>query len=198
MTGFASVEYSSVGVRFRTQGICANSVRQHEKLIGRHPTGPSFGIRPPSSLSSRPLELPASITGDCILKFEMPIRFILSRRKRFTIFIFQGALAKKPYNPILGETFYCSWKVPCTSNSHKPSTNSHIEHCSTASDDEKVTFVAEQVSHHPPSEYIVVRLSSNKQRKRIHYIFLKEMVVFKHLIDRDNVVKQNYRFSTHL
>ena len=71
--------------------------------------------------------------------------------------MFQGALAKKPYNPILGETFHCSWKVPCTSKPHKPSTNSHIENATTATDDGKVTFVAEQVSHHPPSEYESLR-----------------------------------------
>lgn len=64
----------------------------------------------------------------------------------------QGALAKKPYNPILGETFHCSWKVPCTANPKHTSGNSVIDHTTTASDDGKVTFVAEQVSHHPPSE----------------------------------------------
>ena len=32
----------------------------------------------------------------------------------------QGSIAKKPYNPIIGETFYCSWRVPskqCTRDS---------------------------------------------------------------------------------
>ncbi|XP_048216979.1 oxysterol-binding protein-related protein 5 isoform X2 [Perognathus longimembris pacificus] len=37
---------------------------------------------------------------------------------------------KKPYNPILGETFRCCW--------HHPQTNSHT------------FYIAEQVSHHPP------------------------------------------------
>ena len=69
----------------------------------------------------------------------------------FAVFCFQGALAKKPYNPILGETFHCSWKVPGSNPKHA-ATNSHIDHSSTASDDGKVTFVAEQVSHHPPSK----------------------------------------------
>ena len=40
---------------------------------------------------------------------------------------FQGL--KKPYNPILGETFRCFWLHPNGTRSH---------------------FVAEQVSHHPP------------------------------------------------
>lgn len=62
----------------------------------------------------------------------------------------KGSLAKKPYNPILGETFHCSWKVPMSSNAKQPSTNSHIDHSSTVSDDGRVSFVAEQLSHHPP------------------------------------------------
>ena len=42
-----------------------------------------------------------------------------------------GSSAKKPYNPVIGETFCCSWKVPS-------GTEQHI-----------VRFTAEQVSHHP-------------------------------------------------
>jgi len=38
------------------------------------------------------------------------------------------SIAKKPYNPIIGETFHCSWKVR----------------------DDIVRYTAEQVSHHPP------------------------------------------------
>lgn len=49
----------------------------------------------------------------------------------------KGAIAKKPYNPILGETFHCSWQVPKSGPAAQPS-------CYT------VRFVAEQVSHHPP------------------------------------------------
>lgn len=68
----------------------------------------------------------------------------------------KGAVAKKPYNPILGETFHCSWEVP--KNKVKPCRT----HCAvvqaketnTAQGSEnefyKVRFVAEQVSHHPP------------------------------------------------
>lgn len=40
----------------------------------------------------------------------------------------QGIYGVKPYNPILGEQFYCYWK-------HR---------------DSKTEFHAEQVSHHPP------------------------------------------------
>ncbi|KAK2815422.1 hypothetical protein Q5P01_025889 [Channa striata] len=48
----------------------------------------------------------------------------------------KGAVAKKPYNPILGENFHCSWRADGTSRKN--------------SDCYCVRFVAEQVSHHPP------------------------------------------------
>lgn len=64
----------------------------------------------------------------------------------------KAAVAKKPYNPILGEIFRCYWDVP---NSTEDPTASAVEDgpvpwCST----EQLTFIAEQVSHHPPSTYI--------------------------------------------
>nr|XP_061789683.1 oxysterol-binding protein-related protein 11 [Nerophis lumbriciformis] len=82
----------------------------------------------------------------------------------------KGAVAKKPYNPILGETFHCSWRVPrdrvrslrstsCASPKSAASftsTNSNssqrgADSCSgLKSDCYQVRFVAEQVSHHPP------------------------------------------------
>ncbi|XP_037330935.2 oxysterol-binding protein-related protein 10 isoform X2 [Pungitius pungitius] len=62
----------------------------------------------------------------------------------------KGAVAKKPYNPVLGETFHCSWQVP--RDKVRPPVR-----CSQGSsgDDSpaqcyRVRFVAEQVSHHPP------------------------------------------------
>ncbi|KAM9352860.1 oxysterol-binding protein-related protein 10-like [Symphorus nematophorus] len=81
----------------------------------------------------------------------------------------KGAVAKKPYNPILGENFHCSWYVPrdrvrplrtttCTGPSTAPTATtmpgspqrgmdgSRKRH----SDCYRVRFVAEQVSHHPP------------------------------------------------
>lgn len=45
-----------------------------------------------------------------------------------------GSIAKKPYNPIIGETFACSWLVP--ENESRGSW--------------RVRYCAEQVSHHPP------------------------------------------------
>ncbi|XP_004640756.1 oxysterol-binding protein-related protein 11 isoform X1 [Octodon degus] len=58
----------------------------------------------------------------------------------------KGAIAKKPYNPILGETFHCSWQVPKSGPGAQPGAPPPEEPtgCYT------VRFVAEQVSHHPP------------------------------------------------
>uniref|UniRef100_A0A8C5DLF1 Oxysterol-binding protein n=1 Tax=Gouania willdenowi TaxID=441366 RepID=A0A8C5DLF1_GOUWI len=52
----------------------------------------------------------------------------------------RGAVAKKPYNPVIGETFHCSWRVPRDSAPSQDSTP----------DPYTLRFVAEQVSHHPP------------------------------------------------
>lgn len=81
----------------------------------------------------------------------------------------KGAVAKKPYNPILGENFHCSWYVPRDHVRPLRTTNcaGHPAPTSTAtisgssqrgtdgssrrnSDCYCVRFVAEQVSHHPP------------------------------------------------
>lgn len=103
----------------------------------------------------------------------------------------KGSVAKKPYNPILGEVFFCHWDLPC--KTEEPSTNvvsealslslclivpffqAPIQSISCAvfcfqssspapvqdtlsdgpvpwSSPNNVSFVAEQVSHHPPSE----------------------------------------------
>ncbi|XP_033980108.1 oxysterol-binding protein-related protein 10 isoform X2 [Trematomus bernacchii] len=74
----------------------------------------------------------------------------------------KGAVAKKPYNPVLGETFHCSWEVPrdkvkplVRSNqgsSWEPSrgSNNTQQGADSPADCYTVRFVAEQVSHHPP------------------------------------------------
>ncbi|XP_068567348.1 oxysterol-binding protein-related protein 10-like isoform X2 [Cebidichthys violaceus] len=74
----------------------------------------------------------------------------------------KGAVAKKPYNPVLGETFHCSWDVPrdkvkplVRSNqgsSWEPSRapNNTQQGDNSPEDCYRVRFVAEQVSHHPP------------------------------------------------
>ncbi|XP_059195876.1 oxysterol-binding protein-related protein 10 [Centropristis striata] len=82
----------------------------------------------------------------------------------------KGAVAKKPYNPILGENFHCSWYVPrdhvrplrttsCTGPHSAPTATSTIPGSPQRgtdgssrrhSDCYRVRFVAEQLSHHPP------------------------------------------------
>ncbi|XP_022099491.1 oxysterol-binding protein-related protein 11-like [Acanthaster planci] len=63
----------------------------------------------------------------------------------------KGSIAKKPYNPIIGETFHCSWELPSDSGPSDGLTeNSHV------------TFVAEQVSHHPPVSAFYVECPSKK------------------------------------
>ncbi|XP_077125081.1 oxysterol-binding protein-related protein 10 isoform X2 [Ranitomeya variabilis] len=68
----------------------------------------------------------------------------------------KGAVAKKPYNPIIGETFHCSWNVPKNKvkpfRTHDSSVQTKETNTAQGSENEsyKVRFVAEQVSHHPP------------------------------------------------
>ncbi|KAG9476117.1 hypothetical protein GDO78_002939 [Eleutherodactylus coqui] len=68
----------------------------------------------------------------------------------------KGAVAKKPYNPIIGETFHCSWDVPKNKvkpcRTHCASVQAKETNTAQGSENEsyKVRFVAEQVSHHPP------------------------------------------------
>uniref|UniRef100_A0A3B4Z9I3 Oxysterol-binding protein n=1 Tax=Stegastes partitus TaxID=144197 RepID=A0A3B4Z9I3_9TELE len=74
----------------------------------------------------------------------------------------KGAVAKKPYNPVLGETFHCSWEVPrdkvkplVRSNQGSSREPSRGPNNAQQGDDSpggcyRVRFVAEQVSHHPP------------------------------------------------
>ncbi|KAG9466972.1 hypothetical protein GDO78_015815 [Eleutherodactylus coqui] len=67
----------------------------------------------------------------------------------------KGALAKKPYNPIIGETFHCSWRVPkdhvqAPQTSETSQDQTPPQEDTTDKDCYTVRFVAEQVSHHPP------------------------------------------------
>uniref|UniRef100_A0A8D1FHT8 Oxysterol-binding protein n=1 Tax=Sus scrofa TaxID=9823 RepID=A0A8D1FHT8_PIG len=59
----------------------------------------------------------------------------------------KGSVAKKPYNPILGEIFQCHWTLPNdTEENAELVSEGPVPWVSKNS----VTFVAEQVSHHPP------------------------------------------------
>ncbi|XP_075216098.1 oxysterol-binding protein-related protein 9 isoform X2 [Lycorma delicatula] len=60
----------------------------------------------------------------------------------------KSSVAKKPYNPVLGEIFQCYWNVP-EDESHTPQplvSDGPVPWCHR----DQLTFIAEQVSHHPP------------------------------------------------
>lgn len=61
----------------------------------------------------------------------------------------KSSVAKKPYNPILGEIFQCYWDIPGLEPSPdhlEPVSDGPVPWCTP----NQLTFVAEQVSHHPP------------------------------------------------
>lgn len=58
----------------------------------------------------------------------------------------KSSVAKKPYNPILGEIFKCYWDIPGTTGSTEKATDGPIPWATKG----QLAFVAEQVSHHPP------------------------------------------------
>lgn len=66
----------------------------------------------------------------------------------------KSSVAKKPYNPVLGETFKCHWDVP----NYRSPAGKDEEACRELQASGPVpwaassalTFSAEQVSHHPP------------------------------------------------
>ncbi|KAL3098270.1 hypothetical protein niasHT_021230 [Heterodera trifolii] len=58
----------------------------------------------------------------------------------------KSGVAKKPYNPILGETFRCRWTLPDEPLTTEQTTGGPFP----GSASNQLTFIAEQVSHHPP------------------------------------------------
>ncbi|XP_039437212.1 oxysterol-binding protein-related protein 9 isoform X1 [Culex pipiens pallens] len=62
----------------------------------------------------------------------------------------KSSVAKKPYNPILGEIFQCHWDTPDMptgdDNSNIEVKEGPVPWCRK----DQLTFIAEQVSHHPP------------------------------------------------
>jgi len=72
----------------------------------------------------------------------------------------KSSVAKKPYNPILGEVFYCHWDVPGFPPETEPLvTDGPVPWCTR----NQLTFIAEQVSHHPPSKLKLSHISSDSQ-----------------------------------
>lgn len=60
----------------------------------------------------------------------------------------KSAVAKKPYNPILGEVFQCHWDLPNFEKDPTAVNDGPVPWCRR----DQLTFVAEQVCHHPPSK----------------------------------------------
>nr|XP_032821793.1 oxysterol-binding protein-related protein 9-like [Petromyzon marinus] len=62
-----------------------------------------------------------------------------------------GSIAKKPYNPVLGETFRCYWELP-RSPRRSPGSSPVVVPDGPVpwATRDQVAYVAEQVSHHPP------------------------------------------------
>uniref|UniRef100_A0A8C5FD65 Oxysterol-binding protein n=1 Tax=Gadus morhua TaxID=8049 RepID=A0A8C5FD65_GADMO len=73
----------------------------------------------------------------------------------------KGSVAKKPYNPILGEVFYCHWDMP---NETEPLSDGPLPWVSP----NNVSFVAEQVSHHPPISAFYAECSGKKIQFNAH------------------------------
>lgn len=70
----------------------------------------------------------------------------------------KSAVAKKPYNPILGEIFRCHWSLPQVADSEPSVPNIPIPWCSQ----NDIIFLAEQVSHHPPISAFYVECGAKK------------------------------------
>ncbi|CAH8855087.1 unnamed protein product [Trichobilharzia szidati] len=64
-------------------------------------------------------------------------------------------IAKKPYNPIIGETFHCSWLIPAGDNLNNGCSllEPYKDKCKTSHSNNSpiiIRYCAEQVSHQPP------------------------------------------------
>uniref|UniRef100_A0A8C4P0T9 Oxysterol-binding protein n=1 Tax=Dicentrarchus labrax TaxID=13489 RepID=A0A8C4P0T9_DICLA len=80
----------------------------------------------------------------------------------------KGSVAKKPYNPILGEVFYCHWDLPCEIEEPPPHTETVSDGPVPWSSASSVRFVAEQVSHHPPISAFYAECLSKKIQFNAH------------------------------
>jgi len=70
----------------------------------------------------------------------------------------KSAVAKKPYNPILGEIFRCHWPLPPPDSPPESCGASPLPWCT----DNDLVFVAEQVSHHPPISAFYVECAARR------------------------------------
>jgi len=71
----------------------------------------------------------------------------------------KSSVAKKPYNPILGEIFRCHWPLPKTEGDESSTVpDIPIPWCTQ----DQLIFLSEQVSHHPPISAFYVECGSKK------------------------------------
>nr|XP_061833771.1 oxysterol-binding protein-related protein 9-like isoform X2 [Nerophis lumbriciformis] len=80
----------------------------------------------------------------------------------------KGSVAKKPYNPILGEVFFCHWDLPCKTDEPPTHIDTQSEGPVPWSSANSISFVAEQVSHHPPISAFYAECSSKKIQFNAH------------------------------
>ncbi|KAM8888693.1 oxysterol-binding protein-related protein 9 isoform X4 [Synchiropus splendidus] len=81
----------------------------------------------------------------------------------------KGSVAKKPYNPILGEVFYCHWDLPSETEEPSPPSQDTVSDGPVPwSSPDSVCFVAEQVSHHPPISAFYAECSRKKIQFNAH------------------------------
>uniref|UniRef100_A0A3Q3QZ42 Oxysterol-binding protein n=1 Tax=Monopterus albus TaxID=43700 RepID=A0A3Q3QZ42_MONAL len=80
----------------------------------------------------------------------------------------KGSVAKKPYNPILGEVFYCHWDLPSETEEPSPHTEAVSDGPVSWASPNSVSFVAEQVSHHPPISAFYAECLSKKIQFNAH------------------------------
>ena len=76
----------------------------------------------------------------------------------------KSTIAKKPYNPILGETFRCHWHVDESQPPGQPVTDGPLPWCG----ENELCFIAEQVSHHPPISAFYAEHPSKKISVNAH------------------------------
>ncbi|KRZ83221.1 Oxysterol-binding protein-related protein 9 [Trichinella sp. T8] len=76
----------------------------------------------------------------------------------------RSGLAKKPYNPILGEVFACCWNSPSVKASDEKVADGPVPTATV----NQITFVGEQVSHHPPVSAFYVEHPSKKLQLNGH------------------------------
>lgn len=79
----------------------------------------------------------------------------------------KSRVAKKPYNPILGEIFRCHWDIPTdnvdNSIDSKVVAKGPVPWCK----ENQLSFIAEQVSHHPPGKLLqLIEIIERKLKRK--------------------------------